>query len=72
MRIVCNVMYGYIVVWTESGIAIERIMLDRDSYESGADKVEYFVIYGVLPESIGKWYTMKHVADENGIVQILF
>ena len=47
---VCNVKYGDFVVWTESGIAIERIMPDRDFYESGADKVEFF---SVIPEIIG-------------------
>ena len=67
---VCNVKYGDFVVWAESGIAIERIMQDRDFYESGAAKVEFFKIYGVLPEIIGKWYTRKHVVDEDGIVRI--
>ena len=52
---VCNVKYGDFVVWAESVIAIERIMPDRDFYESGADKVEFFKSYGVLPEIIGKW-----------------
>ena len=57
---VCNVKYGDFVVWTESGIAIESIMPDRDFYESGADKVE---IYGVLPEII-----IPHAQHERGKV----
>ena len=29
-----------------------------------------FLFYGVLPEIIGKWYTRKHVADEDSTVRI--
>ena len=29
------------------------------------------LIYGVLPEIIGKWYTRKHVADQDGVVRTL-
>ena len=27
--------------------------------------------YGTLPEIVGKWYTRKHVTDNNGVVQPL-
>lgn len=67
---VCNVLYGDFVVWTESGIAIERIIPDRDFFEDAADKVEHFFVYGILPEIIGKWYTRKQVADDDNIVRI--
>lgn len=68
---VCNVDYGDFVVWTECGIAVERIARDRVFYEEAAQKVEHVFVYGVLPEVIGKWYTRKPVADSSGVVQVL-
>jgi len=66
---VCDVKYGDFVVWTENGIATERIEIDREFYETEAEKVEHVFIYGILPEIIGKWYTRKHIADADGIVK---
>ena len=48
---------------------MERITIDKEFYESAVDRVEHFFIYGVLPEIFVKWYTRKHVADKDGIVQ---
>ena len=48
---------------------MERITIDREFYENAAHRVEHFFTYGVLPEIVGKWYTRKHVADKDGIVQ---
>ena len=66
---VCDVQYGDFVVWTENGIASERIEIDREFYEKESEKVKHIFTYGVLPEIVGKWYTRKHVADVNGIVR---
>ena len=66
---VCHVKYGDFVVWTESEIATERILPHNDFFENAADMVEHFFIYAVLPETVGKWYTRKHVADKDGIVR---
>ena len=51
---VCNVDYGDIVVWTECGIAVERIARDRVFYEEVAQKVKDVFVYGVLPEVVHK------------------
>lgn len=56
---VCGLEYGDFVVWSEGGVAIERIKRDREFYESAADNVQHFFIYGALPEIVGKWYTRK-------------
>lgn len=48
---------------------MERIEIDREFYENTMDTAEHFFIYGALPEIIGKWYSRKHVADEDGIVR---
>ena len=69
LNVCSDVKYTDFVVWTEGGLAMERITTDKEFYESAADRVEHFFIYGVLPEIIGKWYTRKHVADKDGIVQ---
>ena len=66
---VCEVKYGDFVVWTESSMVMERIYVDREFFESVADKVEHFFTYGALLEIVGKWYTRKHIADEKGIVR---
>ena len=65
---VCKLSYGDFVVWTEGGIAVERIFVDKTFYETVMQDVEHFFIYGILPEIIGKWYTRKPVADGNGVV----
>lgn len=67
---VANFQYGDFVVWTENGIAIERIKLDRDFYENCIDNIEHFFVYSVLPEIVGKWYTRQNIANEDGVVHI--
>lgn len=48
---------------------MERVGIDREFYECKMDAAEHFFTYGILPEVLGKWYTRKHVADEDGIVR---
>ena len=67
---VCNVKYGDFVLWTENGLAIERIIPDSAFYEAAACNVERLFTYGILPEIIGKWYNRKAVANETGVVDL--
>lgn len=59
---VCKVSYCDFVVWTETGIAVERITVDSTFYETVMEDAKHFFIYGMLPEIIGKWYTRKPLA----------
>ena len=65
---VCNMHYGDFVVWSEEGVIIERIKLDRTFYENLMTWFEKFFTYSVLPEVVGKWLTRKPVADIDGVV----
>ena len=67
---VCKLSYCDFVVWTEKGIAMERIAADVTFFESALDSARNFFIYGVLPEIIGKWYTRKTVEDSSGVVPL--
>ena len=39
---VCKLMYGDFVVWTENGIAVERIMFDNTFYEEVMEDIRSF------------------------------
>ena len=51
---VCQLEYGDFVLWTENGLAIERITRDTTFYEQNTDSVKHFFVYGILPEIVGK------------------
>ena len=65
---VCRLTYADFVVWTENGMAYERISFDDKFFEVLLDTLKRFFIYGVLPEIIGKWYSRKPIAGDDGIV----
>lgn len=65
---VCKLSYADFVVWTEDGMACERIYVDYNLFEELLDTIKHFFIYAVLPELIGKWYSRKPIASDNGIV----
>ena len=67
---VCNVKYGDFVLWTENGLATERIIPDSAFYDAAACNVEHLFTYGILPEINGKWYTRKAVANETGVLDL--
>jgi len=46
----------------------ERILLDNKFFEELLVTIKHFYIYAVLPESVGKWYSRKPIADDDGIV----
>ena len=56
------------IVWTQKDLVILRILLDEPFVEGTLVELQHFVITAVLPEMIGKWYSRKPIADENGIV----
>ena len=66
----CQLEYGDFVLWTENGLAIERITRDTTFYEQNADSVKHFFVYGILPEIVGKWCSRKPVANTDGIVSL--
>ena len=65
---VCNLSSGDFVLWTENGLAMERILRDPTFYAELIGRVEHFFIYGILPEIVGKCYTRKPIANEAGVV----
>ena len=65
---ICDVEFGDFVLWTEDGIAVERIIRDCAFYEEALNNIEHVYVYGILPEIIGKWYTRTPIADSAGIV----
>ena len=44
------------------------IAADNQVISSVMDSVQYFFVYGILPESVGKWYTRKPIANSEGVV----
>ena len=51
---VCKLEYGDFVLWTENGLAIERIICDTAFYEHVVTSVQHLFTYGILPEVVGK------------------
>ena len=58
-------------MWTENDFAVERIVADKQFFNSVIDSAQHFFVYGILPEIIGKWYTRKPIANSDGVVPIL-
>ena len=65
----CEVEGGDFVVWTEGGIVVEAIFIDKSFMMQKSLKLD--TSYRVLPEIIGKSYTCKAVVDESGVVLLL-
>ena len=66
---VYNVGYGDFVVWTTNDLIIERIAPDQEFYEQMAEPMEYFFIYSVLLEIIGRWLSRRPIVNEKGVVK---
>ena len=65
---VCKLPYADFVIWTENGMKYEQILLHQKFFEELLDIIRHFFIYGVLPELLGKWYSRKSIAGDDGIV----
>ena len=68
---VCKLTYADFVVWTETGLVVERIHEDASFCDDLVGDVHHFFKYGVLPEIIGKWYSRKPIADSDGVVPVV-
>ena len=68
---VCRLPYADFVLWTETGIIIERIYVDPSFWEGLIGDVQHFFKYGILAEIVGKWYSRKPIADSEGIVPVI-
>lgn len=68
---VCKLPYADFVVWTETGIIIERIYEDASFWEVLIGDIQHFFKYGILSEIVGKWYTRKPIADLEGVVPVI-
>ena len=66
---VCQVKHCEFVVWTETGIAVERVPADDEFFHAQMGNVKHFFLYGILPEILGKWYSRKPIADSHGVVR---
>ena len=58
---ICEVEYGDFVVWTEKGIYVERIFIQKEFFIQAVQKIENLYKYSILPELLGKWYTKQPV-----------
>ena len=67
---VCRVVYADFVVLTEGTTdpVVERIAADYQFVTNKLADMKYFFIYGILPEIVGKWYSRKPVAVDDGTV----
>jgi len=68
---VCRLPYADFVVWTETGIIMERIYEDPSFWDSLIGDIQHFFKYGVLPEIIGKWYSRKLIVNSEGVVPVI-
>ena len=65
---VCKLVYCDFIVWTETGVAVERISKDFAFYETVMEDIFLYVVcYQRSLESD----TRKPVADCNGVVPVL-
>ena len=51
-------------------MAHEGMLHDKSFFEELQDNVKHFLVNGILPELVGKWYTRIPVADEHAILAI--
>ena len=64
---VCHVDF---VVWSENGIAIQRVLKDEAFIQSNMQIAQSFFKYAVLPEVVGKWYTRGPIAQSDGVLPV--
>ena len=57
--------YCDFVVWTQQSIFIERILPDEPFFQNCVNKARKFVIKGILPELLGKWYSRVDINEIN-------
>lgn len=55
--LLCETTYGDFVVWNESELVVERIVINESFLTTALEKTEKFFLYGILPEILGKWYS---------------
>ena len=65
---VCMVSYCDFVVWTMRDLLIQRVRIDEIFFASKVEHLQAFYTNGILPEVIGKWYSRRPVANEDGVV----
>ena len=56
---VCKTSYADFVVWTEKECIVKRVTIDQPFLKSHCASSKTFLVYGVLPEIIGKFYSRK-------------
>ena len=49
---------------------MEQIPADGKFFNAFID-VQHFLVYAILPELIGKWYSLKPVEKKEGVVEIV-
>ena len=58
MQLQCTgTAYCDFVVWSEKSIFIERIHPDHEFWSVNVEKAKQFVLKGILPELLGKWFS---------------
>ena len=51
--------YCDFVVWTEKSLFVERIFLDEEFMQTNVKKVREFVLRGILPELLARWFSRR-------------
>lgn len=59
---VAEVTYCDFVVWTPQEHFIQRILFDGTFFDNGYLKVVDFIRTGILPELLGKWFTVPRLS----------
>lgn len=60
---VAEVMYGDFVVWTPQEVFMQQVQFDQYFFDEAYTRVEEFIRTGVLPELLGKWFTVPHLSS---------
>ena len=62
---VAGVMYGDFIVWTPQELFMQRVQFDQCFFDEAYLRVEEFIKTGVLPELLGKWFTVPRLSSAN-------
>ena len=62
---VCEKTYCDFVVWGKDFLHIERVFPDSDFWDVCVQKSSAFYIKGILPEILGKWFTIHTKSEQN-------
>ncbi|XP_041920947.1 uncharacterized protein LOC121684885 isoform X3 [Alosa sapidissima] len=60
---VAEVMYADFVVWTPQELFTQRILFDESFFDQAYLSVEEFIRTGILPELLGKWFTVPRLSS---------